>query len=43
MDFELEIVLTKPWLGERGPSQPAQTKKQNGGLQHEDFPGGHPS
>ena len=43
MDFELEIVLTQPWLGDRGPSQPARTKKQNGGVQHEDFPGGHPS
>ena len=37
MDFELEIVLTQPWLGDRGTSQPARTKKQNGGVQHKDF------
>jgi hypothetical protein len=37
MDFELENVLTQPWLARRAD------QKAKRGVQHEDFPGGHPS
>jgi hypothetical protein len=39
MDFVLENVLTQPWLAGRAD----QKAKRGGGVQHEDFPGGHPS
>jgi hypothetical protein len=39
MDFELENLLTQPSLAGHAD----QKAKQVGGVQHEDFPGGHPS